>query len=151
MYVTGHFHFHEDPATVYRAFTDKDALMFATPGLQQLTEIAPDHYEAVMRAGVGGFYLVYHGKMLVTERVHNRSYRLQVDAKTHNGTAHVDMQIQFEPSQQGGTRVEYQAEVDLGGAQKLLPSLARGMVDFFMRGVMQWLQEAQTAVQTEAG
>lgn len=144
MRVAGHFNYAQVPGLVYQTFTDRDALLFATPGLQHLNEVAPDHWEAVLRAGVGGFYLVYQGHMKITDRVPGRSYRLLVEAVTqHGGQGRADLQLEFLPSPDGGTRLEYDADVELSGGQKLLPSLARGMVDFFLRGMAQWLKELE--------
>lgn len=141
MRVAGHFNFPDPPATVFQAFLNKEALIAATPGLQSLEEVAPDQYTAVLRTGIGGFYLLYYGTLVVSERVPDQGYRLQVEAKTHNGHATVDMRIQFQARPHGGTRVDYDADLELGGAQKLLPSLARGMVDFFMHGMLEWMKE----------
>ena len=139
MRVTGSFLYKAQPEIVYTTFTDRDALLHATPGLYSLTEVAPDQHEAVLKVGIGGFALVYHGKLKVCERVHGQSYRLLVDATTHNGAGKADATFSFLPHDRGGTRVEYEADVELNGAQKLLPTLARGLVDFFMRGMAEWI------------
>ncbi|HYF77766.1 MAG TPA: SRPBCC domain-containing protein [Symbiobacteriaceae bacterium] len=142
MRVAGHFNYPHLPDTVYRTFIDRDALLYSVPGLQTLTETAPDRYEASLRVGVGGFYLYYSGTLTLAERVENQQYRFLVDATTHNGYGKADAVFRFLPAPQGGTHVEYEADVELGGAQKLLPSLARGLVDFFLHGMDHWMKEA---------
>lgn len=141
--VAGHFAYPQKPEVVYRTFTDRDALLYATPGLRSLEETAPDEYQATLKIGVGGFELVYQGRLTLTDRVPNEQYRFLVDATTHNGYGRGEAVFRFLPGQAGGTRVEYDADVELGGGQKLLPSLARGLVDFFMRGMAHWMQEVE--------
>lgn len=142
MRVTGHFRYDQPPETVYRTFTQREALIYATPGLQTLEETGPDQYRAVLRAGVGGFYLVWNGELTVTDRVHGESYRLLMDAKTDSGYVSGEALFRFLTADGGGTRLEYEADLEMGGAQKLLPSLARGLVDFFLYGMKHWLKEA---------
>jgi carbon monoxide dehydrogenase subunit G len=140
--VVGHFNYVQEPQTVYETFTDREALLYSTPGLRALDEVARDQYDAVLRIGVGGFELIYTGRLSLSDRVPNQQYRFLVDATTqHGGYGHGEAVFRFLPGQNGGTRVEYDADVELGGGQKLLPSLARGLVDFFMRGMSHWMHE----------
>ncbi|MFZ5823829.1 MAG: CoxG family protein [Bacillota bacterium] len=141
MRVSGSFTYDAPPAVVYRLFTDKEALLFATPGLVSLEEVQPDRYEAVLTVGIGGFALVYRGALTVTDREPDRAYRLLVDAQTHNGFGKGEARFRFLPLAGDRCRVEYEADVELGGAQKLLPSLARGLVDFFLRGMAEALAQ----------
>lgn len=150
MRVTGHFRYDQPPETVYHTFTHREALLYATPGLQSLEETATDQHIAVLRAGIGGFYIVWNGELTVTDRVHGESYRLLIDAKSHNGYGRGEAVFRFLPAEGGGTRLEYEADLEMGGAQKLLPSLARGLVDFFLYGMKHWLKEA-AAGRTPAG
>lgn len=139
MRVAGSFTYNAPPSVMYALFTDRDALLSATPGLVSLDELEPDHYAAVLKVGIGGFALVYHGTLVVTDREPGRAYRLLVDAQTHNGYGRGEAALRFLPLEAERCRVEYEADVELGGAQKLLPSLARGLVDFFLRGMAEVL------------
>jgi uncharacterized protein len=141
MHVAGHFDYAFDPHTVYEAFTNREALLFSTPGLRTLDEVEPGCYSAVVKVGVGGFSLVWEGALTVTNRVPDQGYRLLIDVKTRNGYARGEAAFQFTPREGGGTRLLYEGDVELGGAQKLLPSLARGLADFFLRGMEQWLTD----------
>ncbi|MDF2626199.1 MAG: hypothetical protein K0R39_30 [Symbiobacteriaceae bacterium] len=149
MRVAGHFTYPHLPGTVYRTFIDRDALLYSVPGLRTLDETAPGRYEATLRVGVGGFYLHYAGTLTLAEQVPHERYRFLVDATTHNGYGKADAVFRFIPLADGGTRVEYEADVELGGAQKLLPSLARGLVDFFLHGMNHWLTEVAAGRQPE--
>ena len=141
MRVAGHFNYSQIPEIVYQTFTDRDALLYSTPGLRTLDQITPDEYDATLKIGVGGFELVYRGRLALTDRIPNQQYRFRVDASTHNGYGRGEAVFRFLPGPTGGTRVEYDADVELGGGQKLYPSIARGLVDFFLRGMGHWMQE----------
>lgn len=141
MRFSGRFNFDQSPESVYHVFTDRDALLYATPGLQTLEETAPDQYQVTLRAGCGGFYLYWTGTLAVTDRIHGQQYRLLIDAKTQSGYGRGEATFRFLPREGGGTQLEYEADVEMGGAQKLLPSLARGLVDYFLHGMKHWLKE----------
>ncbi len=141
MHVAGTFRYEAPPSLVYTQFTDRDALLQATPGLESLTETAPDRYDATLRVGIGGFALVYRGTLVVSDRQPYERYHLHIQAETHNGYGTGEATFRFMPMSGGGTEVRYEADVELGGAQKLLPSLARGLVDFFLRGMAEVITE----------
>lgn len=141
MYVSAKHRIAAPPETVYTLFTDREALLQATPGLEKLEELEPDHHLATVKVGIGGFALVWQGTLTVTDRRPGEGYRLHIHVKTHNGYARGDADFRFLPSPDGGTEVQCEADVEMGGAQKLLPSLARGLVDFFLRGMNEVITE----------
>lgn len=143
MRLVGEHIYAQDPSTVYRTFIDREALLQATPGLVSLDETAPDQYAAVLRVGIGGFALVWRGQLTLSDKEPGSRYRLAIDAKTHNGFALGNAQFRFYPLPGGGTRAEYDADLELGGAQKLLRAVARGMVDFFLRGMGVVMEERE--------
>ncbi|HEY3367056.1 MAG TPA: SRPBCC domain-containing protein [Symbiobacteriaceae bacterium] len=146
MHVDGQFKYQAPPEVVYQAFTNPEALLFSVPGLQSLEPDGPDRFQALVKVGIGGFSLVYHGLLTVTDRQPAQGYRLLIDAETHNGFARGEAQFQFlTDTATGGTVVSYTGDVALGGGQKLLPSLAKGLADFFLRGMDQWLLERAPA------
>jgi len=142
MHVAGQFRFKAPPEVVYRLFTDKEALLNATIGLQSLEEIAPDRWAATLKVGIGGFALIYHGTLEITDRVPNESFHLRIAAETHNGSAAAEADLRFTPDGDG-TLVAWDGDIEFRGAQKLLPSLARGLVDYFMHGMREYLEKAQ--------
>lgn len=145
----GSFIYRADPLTVYSTFIDREALLEATPGLVSLEETEPDRYEAVLKMGIGGFALVYHGTLILSDKRPGEGYHFLCDATTQNGFGRGEATFRFEPQDGGGTRVVYEADVALGGSQKLLPALARGLVDFFLRGMAEVMRERAEA-QAEA-
>lgn len=146
--VVGTFPFDAPPETMYEVFTNPDALLNATPGLQSLREVGPDRWEAEIKVGIGGFALLYRGTVLVTDRRPGEGYRILIEAQTHNGSAEAEAALRFQHGEAGGTLVTYEADVAFHGGQKLLPAIARGLVDFFMYGIKEYLQKSQRSVPT---
>lgn len=142
MQVVGTFQYDAPPEVMYEIFTNPDALRNATPGLHTLRELGPDRWEAELKVGLGGFALLYHGTVTVTDRRPGEGYRILIDAETQNGSAEVEAHLRFSP-RDGGTLVAYEADVAFHGGQKLLPSIARGLVDFFMHGIKEYLEKSR--------
>ena len=142
MRVAGQFRFKAPPEIMYKLFTNKEALLNATIGLQSLEEIAPDRWAATLKVGIGGFALIYHGTLEITDRVPNERFHLRIAAETHNGTAEAEADLFFHPDGEG-TLVTWEGDIELPGTQKLLPSLAKGLVDYFMHGMREYLEKAQ--------
>lgn len=143
MRVVGTFAYDAPPETMYEVFTNPNALLNATPGLQSLEEAGPDRWEAEIKVGLGGFAVLYHGTVVVTDRRPGEGYRILIDAQTQNGTAAVEAQLRFAPREGGGTTVAYEADVAFHGAQNLIPAMARALVDFFMHGIQEYLQKSR--------
>jgi len=139
MRVNGTFRYDAPPEIVYRTFTHPDALVNATIGLQSLQEVEPDRWEAVIKVGIGGFSLIYHGTVAVINRRPGEGFSIVIAAETHNGSADAEAELTFAPDE-GGTRVTYAADINFHGAQKLLPSLARGLADYFMHGMKEYME-----------
>lgn len=139
MRVCGTFHYDASPEIVYKTFTHPDALVNATIGLESLEEVEPDRWKARLKVGIGGFSLVYHGSVAVIDRRPAQGYTIVVQAETHNGSAEAEARLTFTPDDEG-TRVNYEAEINFHGAQKLLPSLARGLADYFMHGMKEYME-----------
>lgn len=143
MRVTGSLNYALPPEAVYQTFTDRKALLYSTPGLRNLNELAAGQYDATMTIGLGGFELVYQGKLTLTDQIPPRQCRFLINATTQDGYGRGDVLFRFLPGQGGGTRVEYEADLELGGRQTLLPSLARGLVAYFMHGMEHWMERTR--------
>ncbi|MFZ5827533.1 MAG: CoxG family protein [Bacillota bacterium] len=144
MRVAGRFAYDAPPELMYEVFTHPDALRNATPGLQSLREAGPDRWEAEIKVGLGGFGLIYAGTVSVADRRPGEGYRIHMAAKTANGAgAEVEARLRFEPRAGGGTLVAYEADVLFHGGQTLQPAIARGLVEFFLHGIKEYVQKAR--------
>ncbi len=144
MRVVGTFKYDAPPETLYALFTNPDALRNATPGLQSLDEVEPDRWEAVAKVGIGGFALHYRGFMVVTDRQPGEGYRIALDFATHNGSVQAEVRLRFSPLDAGQTRLEYESNVEFNGAQKISYAIARGLVDFFLHGMKEYLEKERS-------
>jgi carbon monoxide dehydrogenase subunit G len=141
MRVTGAFAYAVPPAVVYALFTERAALLQAVPGLEQLEETGPDRFDARLKLGWGNFAVLYGGTVTVTDRHPGEGFRLQVDATTEGGYGKADARFRFLPAGDGGTRVEYDAEIELGGGQTLWPFMTRAMADYFLHGMAEVMKK----------
>lgn len=141
MRVAGSFDYDAPPSVMYRIFTDPDALSEATPGHVTLKEIAPDRYEAELVLGWPPLTLVYRGTLEVKDRVPDQSFYFLVEATTTNNFGRGEAYFRFLPLPGSRCRVEYDADVQLGGVREVLPTLARQLADYFMRGMAQVLAQ----------
>lgn len=139
MRISGGFEYDAPPAVMYRIFTDRDALIEATPGQVSLNQIAPDRYEAELRLGWPPLTLVYRGTLQVTDRVQDRSFHFLVEATTTNNYGRGEAYFRFLPLPGSRCRVEYDADIQLGGVKEVLPTLARQLADYFLRGMAEVL------------
>lgn len=142
MRVAGQFRFAAPPEVVYKLFSDKEALLSATVGLHSLEEVEPDRWKATLKIGFGGLAVVYHGVIAISDRVPNERFHLHIAAEAQNSSGEAHADLRFLPDGEG-TVVAYEADIELRGAQKLLPSLARGLVDYFMHGMREYLARAK--------
>lgn len=139
MRFSGSFDYDAPPAVMYRIFTDREALIEATPGHVTLNEIAPDRYEAELKLGWPPLTLVYRGTLEVTERVPDSSFHFLVEATSSNNFGRGEALFRFLPLPDNRCRVEYDADIQLGGVREVLPTLARQLADYFMRGMAEVL------------
>lgn len=140
MRVRGEFKYRAPREMLYDLFTDRAALLAATPGIQTLTQTRADHYETTFRVGIGGLALEYAGYLTVSERRPPESYTISLDARSPAGPARGRVDLRFRPLENESSVVEYDADVELSG-QTLIPSLARHLVGFFLHGMERAVSE----------
>ncbi|MBI2528640.1 MAG: carbon monoxide dehydrogenase subunit G [Candidatus Rokubacteria bacterium] len=120
---------------VWAAFLDPVVLAQAMPGCDQLEAIGPGEYRAIMKVGVGAIKGTFEGKVCLTDLDPPTRYRMTVDGK--GGPGFVRGQAAMELSDvEGGTRVHYSADVQVGGliasvGQRMLGGVSKLMLDQF--------------------
>jgi uncharacterized protein len=133
------------PERVWTALLDPETLASAMPGTEKLEAVGPGEYKAVMKVGVGPVKGTFEGKVRISDEEPPRRYRMAVEAGGGPGFMRGQATMELEPSE-GGTRVHYDADVQIGGliasvGQRMLGGVARMMLDQFFGRMHEVLSE----------
>jgi hypothetical protein len=138
---------HDVPAPrqrVWDAFLDPEHLRQAIPGCEKLEAAGPDEYRATMKVGVAAVKGTFEGTVRISDKHPPASYRLHAEGSGGPGFVRADTLITFTDAE-GGTRVTYSAEVQVGGliagvGQRLLGGVSRMLADQFFSRMSELLQ-----------
>lgn len=123
---------------VWTAFLDPATLAKAIPGCEGLEEIGPGEYKAVMKVGVAAIKGTFEGKVKLSDLEPPNRYRMAVEGSGGPGFVRGAAGMQLSDVD-GGTRVSYDADVQVGGliasvGQRMLGGVTKMMLDqFFTR------------------
>jgi carbon monoxide dehydrogenase subunit G len=123
---------------VWAAFLDPDILAQALPGCEKLEAIGPNEYKATMKVGVAAIKGVFEGKVKLSDLEPPNRYRMAVEGSGGPGFVRGDAGMQMSDVD-GGTKVSYDADVQVGGliasvGQRMLGGVTKMMLDqFFTR------------------
>lgn len=129
---------HDIPAPrdrVWSAFLDPAILATAIPGCEKLESIGPDEYKAVMKVGVGPVKGTFEGKVRLFDQEPPHRYRMAIEGSGTPGFVRGEAVMELAEAE-SGTRVTYDADVQVGGliasvGQRLLGGVSRMMLDQF--------------------
>jgi carbon monoxide dehydrogenase subunit G len=138
---------HDVPAPrqkVWDAFLDPEQLRQAIPGCEKLEALGNDEYRAVMKVGVAAVKGTFEGKVCLTDKNPPNSYRLHAEGSGGPGFLRADTLISLSDIE-GGTKVSYDADVQVGGliagvGQRMLGGVSKMMADQFFARMGQLLQ-----------
>ncbi|HXG05134.1 MAG: carbon monoxide dehydrogenase subunit G [Candidatus Rokubacteria bacterium] len=139
---------HDIPAPrprVWDAFLDPERLRRAIPGCETLEAIGPDEYRAVMKVGVAAVKGTFEGKVRLTDKKPPESYRMAVEGSGGPGFIRGETTVTL-TEVEGGTRVAYSADVQVGGliagvGQRMLGGVSKMMAEQFFTRMGQILSE----------
>ena len=123
---------------VWAAFLDPDVLAQALPGCEKLEAIGPNEYKATMKVGVAAIKGTFEGKVKLSDLEPPNRYRMAVEWSGGPGFVRGDAGMQMSDVD-GGTKVSYDADVQVGGliasvGQRMLGGVTKMMLDqFFTR------------------
>ena len=131
---------------VWSAFLDPETLRKAIPGCEKLEMIAPDEYKATLKIGVGAVKGTFEGKVRLSDQKPSDSYRLAAEGSGGPGFVRADTLISLSDIE-GGTRVSYSADVQVGGliagvGQRMLGGVSKMMADQFFNRMSEQLTTA---------
>ena len=123
---------------VWAAFLDPGILAQALPGCEKLEAIGPNEYKATMKVGVAAIKGTFEGTVKLSDLEPPNRYRMAVEGSGGPGFVRgaASMQLSDVP---GGTKVSYDADVQVGGliasvGQRMLGGVTKMMLDqFFTR------------------
>jgi len=130
---------------VWEAFQDPKLLKKAIPGCEKLEAVGPDEYKATMKVGVGGVKGTFEGKVKLADKQPPDSYKLSAEGSGGPGFIRSDTIITLTDSD-GGTRVSYTADVQVGGliasvGQRMLGGVSKMMADKFFNRMSELLED----------
>jgi carbon monoxide dehydrogenase subunit G len=130
---------------VWAAFLDPNTLAKAIPGCEGLEEIGPGEYKAVMKIGVAAIKGTFEGRVRLMDLEAPNRYRMAVEGKGGPGFVRGEAKMSLAPSD-GGTRVSYDADVQVGGliasvGQRMLGGVSKMMLDQFFSRMTELLAE----------
>ena len=129
---------------VWDAFLDPKQLKQAIPGCEKLEAVGDDEYKATMKVGVGGVKGTFEGKVKITEKHPPDNYKMAVEGSGGPGFIRGETLISL-TEQDGGTRVSYTADVQVGGliasvGQRMLGGVSKMMADKFFTRMSELLE-----------
>ena len=123
---------------VWQALLDPEQISKAIPGCEKLEAIGPDEYKATMKVGVAAVKGTFEGKVRLSEKAPPTRYKMAVEGSGSPGFVRGEAAMELTEIE-GGTRVAYTADVQVGGliagvGQRMLGGVAKMTVDqFFSR------------------
>lgn len=123
---------------VWAAFLDPEILAQALPGCEKLEAIGPNEYKATMKIGVAAIKGTFEGKVKLSDLEPPNRYHMAVEGSGGPGFVRGAAGMQLSDVD-GGTRVSYDADVQVGGliasvGQRMLGGVTKMMLDqFFTR------------------
>ena len=129
---------------VWAAFLDPEQLRQAIPGCEKLEAAGNDEYKATMKVGVAAVKGTFEGKVKITDQQPPNAYRMAVEGTGGPGFVRGDTTISLSDIP-GGTRVNYSADVQIGGliaggGQRMLGGASKMLADQFFNRMGQLLQ-----------
>jgi carbon monoxide dehydrogenase subunit G len=131
---------------VWSAFLDPETLRKAIPGCEKLEMVGPDEYKATLKIGVAAVKGTFEGKVRLSDKKASDSYRLSAEGSGGPGFVRADTLISLSDIE-GGTRVSYSADVQVGGliagvGQRMLGGVSKMMADQFFNRMSEQLSTA---------
>ena len=140
MNISGAATVHAFPEAVWAALADRDLLVRAVPGLDQLDVRGDGRRQFAVTTGIAAVSGSYSGEASVVERAEPGLIVLHVSAAGARGTVIADLTVRLAPLADGGTELSYEAEVEVEGAiagigQRMLASIGQRMAADVISGI----------------
>ncbi|GAA4584245.1 hypothetical protein GCM10023194_23630 [Planotetraspora phitsanulokensis] len=136
---------------VWDALQDPAVLVRTIPGCERLEEIGGDAYKMTVAAGVASIKGVYQGEVTLADQHEPERFVLRARGQGAPGTVEATVRVRLSEAEEGGTRVDYDAEAVVGGmiggvGQRMLGSVAKRTAGEFFTAVERHLVSGPVAV-----
>jgi carbon monoxide dehydrogenase subunit G len=131
---------------VWAAFLDPAVLARAIPGCEGLEAIGPGEYKAKMKIGVAAIKGTFEGKVRLFDLEPPNRYKMALEGSGGPGFVRGEASMDLSDVD-GGTRVTYSADVQVGGliasvGQRMLGGVSKMMLDQFFTRMTELLAES---------
>lgn len=135
MKVNGTYQIEAHPSAVWASLLDTVCLANCIPGCKQLEEIGPNQYKAQLEVGIASIKGVYEGRVRMLDLDTPSQLKMRVEGRGNRGHLNGMGEIHLAASQ-GGTRINYDGQVEIGGlvasvGQRMLAIAARRLIQRF--------------------
>lgn len=136
MKITGAVSLAAEPEQVWQAIHDPATLARTLPGCESLTEDGENAYKMRVTMGVGAVRGSYDGTVRLEPIKPPNSLRLKASGAGSPGTVEADVDVAIDACEDGGTRVTYKADAEVGGpiggvGQRMLSGVTKKMAGQF--------------------
>jgi uncharacterized protein len=130
---------------VWAAFLDPDTLARALPGCEGLEAIGSGEYKAKLKIGVAAIKGTFEGKVRLFDLEPPIRYRMALEGSGGPGFVRGEAGMELSDAD-GGTRVSYSADVQVGGliasvGQRMLGGVSKMMLEQFFTRMTEILAE----------
>ena len=127
----------------WEVFTNPRCLERTIPGCESLKEYEPGKYDATLNVGVAAVKGTYTGKFEIVDAIPPQQCRLVAEGSGTPGFVKADTKIVLRDVE-GGTLVNYEGEVQIGGlisgvGQRMIGGIAKMMLKQYFKRVSQEL------------
>jgi uncharacterized protein len=135
--IDGSYTFNAPRERVWQVLLDPKVLAQCVPGCENLNEVGPDQYEAIMKVGVASVKGTYKGKVAIKDKQAPTHYVLSGEGSGGPGFMQGDVTVDLE-EKDGQTLLKYSSEAKVGGliasiGQRMLGGVAKMMLDQFFK------------------
>lgn len=125
---------------VWDALLDPRTLGQAVPGCEKIETVGPDAYAMTVMAGVAAIKGTYDGQCELSNMVRNESLVMSLSGSGAPGTVDAKVDVAFATTEDGSTRISYEADATIGGmvggvGSRMLSSVSKRMAGEFFGNV----------------
>lgn len=140
---------------VWDALLDPRTLGQAVPGCEKIETVGPDEYAMTVTAGVAAIKGTYDGQCQLSNMVRNESLVMSLSGSGAPGTVDAKVDVTFATTQDGGTRISYEADATVGGmvggvGSRMLSSVSKRMAGEFFGNVGEIIDNGGPATEVAA-